>query len=147
MNLSLSTSCSLARKTIFHVFSYHVSFLERRISSPQSNLQCQTMSARLRCWFFQQFNEEFLRDRRQTCCLCSHVCSMLSSKRLLSSWVCRCSCEWFMCSCRGCVEGVTLPWASNLPIPFSVFFTFHDSHMVSGASDTASVFGLCPATA
>lgn len=37
--------------------------------------------------------------------LCSHVCSVLSSKCLLSSLMCRFTCEWFMCLCGGGVSG------------------------------------------
>lgn len=40
-------------------------------------------------------NPSEVKDRAAA--LCSHVCSKLSSKRLLSSWMCRCNCEWFMC--------------------------------------------------
>ena len=75
--------------------------------------------------------------------LCSHVCSKLSSECLPG---CVGVTANDLCALhRGCFEGVTLPRAPRLPIPFSVFFTCHGgSHTVSGAPASASVLGFLP---
>lgn len=112
----------LVEKTIFQTFSglpLSIHPMSKEVSSSLMLIFLSMMK-----------NTAEVKDR--TTALCFHVCSVLSSKCVLSSWVCRSSCEWFMCLHRGYVEGMTLPRASSLPIPFFVFFTSWQSHGLWG---------------
>ena len=64
-------------------------------------------------FFFSSAKNLFETDDRPAI-FCSCVCSMLSSKCLLSCWVCRCNFEWFMGLSRGCVKDIAMSfWTTN----------------------------------
>lgn len=124
--------CFLTTSKHFQAFLYHLCHFHSQTSNVKG---CQSI-----------FDVDFLEFTEESFC-CRVFPRVFNAVLQMSPWVCRCSCEWFMCLHRGWVEGATLPWASNLPIPLSVSFSCHGIHTVSGAFGSASVLRLCPATA